>query len=265
MTRRLIGAKSGWGKSRELQRIVEANAPEKDYLLVLDLKDEYRGLVKGGLASHFIAGPRERDWTATDWQALLSANPKTVVARYRIGIEAWREACARMITAARRLAREGNEVVVVVEEAHFVAPQDGKLLDPVKGLATTGRGEGAASMWVSQRLAEVDETVVAQADERLLGGFTSDADLTKVGKSAEYPPEIHNPNAGTQQTEKYPPELLVDGVAIPLRKFSDDDGDTIGSEWIFSDDDGKIERRNTKGTEMQTTHYGKRATEIIDP
>jgi len=264
MTRRLIAAKSGWGKSRELQRIMEVNAPEKDYLLVLDLKDEYRGLVKGGLASHFIAGPREREWTATDWQALLSANPKTVVARYQIGIVEWRETCARLITAARRLAREGNEVVIVVEEAHFVAPQTGKLPDAVKGLATTGRGEGAASMWVTQRLAELDETVVAQADERLLGGFTSGNDLNKVGKSAEYPPEIHNPVAGTQRAEKYPTELLVDGEALPLRKFTKN-GDTVGSEWIFSDDDGNVQRQTTKGTEMQTTHYGTRATEIIDP
>lgn len=265
MTRRLYAAKSGWGKSRELQRTIETNIPAVDYLVLLDLKDEYRGLVDGGLARRFIGGPNESDWPASRWRSLLESNPKLVICRYEVDVETWREMCAAIVSAARSLARGGATVQVVIEEAHFVAPQKGGLPDPIKGLATTGRGEGAASIWVTQRLAELEETVIAQADERLLGGFTSDNDLNKVAASAEYPKEIHNPNAGVQPATSYPDELHVDGEAIPLRRFEDDDGSMVGSEWIYSDDSGEIERRNTKGTDMETEHIGQEATEILDP
>ncbi|MFU1780713.1 ATP-binding protein [Haloarcula japonica] len=178
-----------------------------------------------------------------------------MVARHSdVGVEAWRKLAARVIEAARAL----GDVLVVIDEAHFVAPQRGKVPAAVKGLATTGRGEGASSIWVTQRLSEAEETVISQCQARLLGGFESSADLGKVDAITEYPTDVHNPQV--TYVPNLPVRLEPRGRKEPhsLQKHIED-GDTVGSEWIYSDNTGKRERRNTRGlaASMQSTHYGK--------
>ena len=57
-----------------------------------------------------------------------------------------------------------------------------------------------------------------------------------------------------------PDELEPSGRETPesLQKHVEGD-DTVGSEWIYSDNEGTRERRNTRGLagEMTSTHYGK--------
>lgn len=266
MTRRLLAAMSGWGKSYHAQGIMEASAPAFDQFVVLDYKDEYRGLVLGGLAKHFIVGPRETAWTTADWRAFLERNPKVVLARHQLPPETWREVCARIVQAVRQTAPTlDNGGLIAIDEAHFVAPQRGTVPDAIEGLATTGRGEGASSLWITQRLAKLEETVVSQADELLAGGFRSGNDRGKI--DPEYPEAIHNPEATA--VPALPSELQVDGENLPLRKFTEigDDGEehTVGSEWVYSDDGGNRERRNTQGMSMETTHYGKEGHPLRDP
>lgn len=247
----LIAAESGWGKSWYSQAWIEANVPEYDYALVLDFKDEYRGLVKADLASHWIAGPTERDgWDVGTWRSVLEDNPGLVVARYD-GLDpgGWREVCATAIAAAR--SADGS-ALVAVDEAHFVAPQREGYPDPIKGLATTGRGEGVASLWITQRLTELDETIVSQCQGRVLGGFGSNRDLDKVRPVCEYPVEVHDPRrddvAGV-------PEDLGGPTAPPVRKWADGDG-IEGSEWVYSDTSGERRRIDTREIDMESTHYG---------
>lgn len=265
MTRRITAAKSGWGKGWLTQRTIEENVDEFDRVLLLDQKDEYRGLLPLGFR-HFIAGPREQSMGSAEYRTLIDNNPRLIVTSHGLSPEEWRDAAGSAVAAARRLAQQrGEEILIVVEEAHFLAPQRGSLPAAIKGLATTGRGEGAASIWVTQRLAELEETVIAQADEYLLGGFTSDADLTKVGAGIEYPTPIHNPRVGKQDPESYPEGCLVDGEARPIRAFTDDNDSVCGSEWLFSDDAGRVERRDSREYSLQTEHYGGDAPEIADP
>jgi hypothetical protein len=260
----LLAAQSGWGKSFKAQHVMEENIPEYRHVVVLDFKDEYRGLVKAGLADWWIAGPKERKWRESHWRAFLEQNPKVVLARHdRIDEESWREIAAAVISAARNL----GDVLVVVDEAHFVAPQRGKVPDAVRGLATTGRGEGASSVWVSQRLSEMEETVLSQCQARLLGGFESSADLSKVDAITEYPTDLHNPQVRT--VRNVPEELLANSHGRStgpdsLQRHEDDDGNTIGSEWIYSDNSGDRERRSTRGLadEMVSTHFGAQGKNI---
>jgi hypothetical protein len=260
----LLAAQSGWGKSAKAQNVMEENVPEYERMVVLDYKDEYRGLVKADLAEWFIVGPDEADWSVAKWVAFLRKNPKVVVARHRLNASMWKEVAARIIAAARRL----GDILVVVDEAHFVAPQKTKIPKATKGLATTGRGEGASSIWVSQRLSEMEETVISQCQARLLGGFESSADLGKVAKVVEYPEELHNPQAGL--VSHVPEELIADqwsdadASAGALRKFENDEGQTIGSEWIYSDNTGERRRIDTRGMfeDMRSTHYGAQGKNI---
>ncbi len=251
---------SGWGKSYHAQAIMEASIPEFDYVPILDFKDEYRGLVKAGLASHFIVGPRELGWSTGTWREFLEANGAVVLARHKLTPEQWQTVAARVATAARRLAPDSRGSLVVIDEAHFIAPQRGTVPDAIEGLATTGRGEGASSLWITQRLAKLEETIVSQADETLAGGFRSSNDRAKL--DPEYPEALHNPEANTVPT--LPEELQADGQNIPLRKFTDG-GSTVGSEWVYSNDSGDLERRDTRDMEMKTTHHGAEGNPIQDP
>ncbi|WP_459194708.1 ATP-binding protein [Halosimplex sp. J119] len=251
----LLAAQSGWGKSFKAQHVMEENIPEYEHVVVLDYKDEYRGLPKAGLARWWIAGPRELKWSPEAWKEFIEENGKVVLARHeRVRAEQWREMAARVISGARRT----GDVLIVIDEAHFVAPQKKKVPEAVSGLATTGRGEGASSIWVTQRLSKAEEDVVSQCQARLLGGFESSADLNKVENITEYPKDLHNPQI--RSVPRAPEELLPPNRDEPmsLQKHVED-GDTVGSEWIYSDNEGTRERRNTRGlaAEMDSTHYGK--------
>jgi len=256
----LLAAQSGWGKSFKTQHVIEQNLAEYDHVLVLDYCDEYRGLVKEGLASWWIAGARERGWSASTWHDFVAANRKVVLARHdRMTTDEWQAVCAAAIKGVRRL----GDVLIVVDEAHFVAPQDGAVPDSIEGLATTGRGEGASSIWVTQRPAKAEETVVAQCQARLLGGFESDADLSKIGGITEYNEDLHNPGERTPAVaEDLHPEDRT--TPVSLQKHKNDDGDTIGSEWVYSDNSGERERQSTEGLadQMASTHYGRQGKGI---
>jgi len=257
----LLAAQSGWGKSFKTQHVIEQNLPEYDHVLVLDYKDEYRGLVLEDLARLWIAGPRETGWSSATWHDFLAENKKVVLARHdQMTKDEWTQICAAAIRGARRL----GDVLIVVDEAHFVAPQSGKVPSAIEGLATTGRGEGASSIWITQRPAKAEETVVAQCQARLLGGFESDADLSKIGGITEYPEDLHNP--GNERVPGAPDALLPEDRETPesLQKTENEDGDTVGSEWIYSDNTGERERRDTEGVaeEMASTHYGRQGKGI---
>lgn len=250
----LVAAQSGWGKSFKAQHVIERNIPDYEHAIVLDFKDEYRGLVKSGFADWWIAGPREMRWSKGQWRQFIDENQKTVLARHNnLTASDWRDLSADVIAAARDV----GEVVIAVDEAHFVAPQKSKVPEPVVGLATTGRGEGASSIWITQRLSKAEEDVISQCMARLLGGFESTADLGKVDGITEYPVDVHNPQV--RDVAGLPDVLRPDDRDTPmsLQKHVED-GDTVGSEWIYSDNTGTRERRDTRGLdeEMTSTHYG---------
>lgn len=259
MTNQIFSAQSGWGKSYFCQAHIESNIEDYDCVAVLDYSDEYRGAAKAKLAKHWIAGPKERGWQADAWGGLLEKNPKVVIARHSLTEGQWSDVCAKIARAARNLSGD-DSVLIVIDEAHFVAPQSGKLDPALKALATTGRGENVSSMWVTQRLQELHETVIAQCQSRMLGGFQSDRDLNKI--NVEYPRQVHKPGSGT--VHGLPEELHADEGPVALRKF-EQDGKTVGSEWVYSDDSGTLERIDTRKVTMQSTHYGRQGKPLRRP
>jgi hypothetical protein len=69
-------------------------------------------------------------------------------------------------------------------------------------------------MWVTQRLTELEETVLAQTVARYLGGFESDNDLRKIRPITEYPEEVHR--SGGHPVSGLPDSLEADGGAVPF-------------------------------------------------
>ncbi len=256
----LFAAASGYGKSYHCQAFVEENTENYDHLILLDYKDEYRGLVKAGFCKHWLIGQREHThFTTRHWRELLAQNPRLVLARQTgpdgLDIPEWRETCGRIVGVLDSL--EGS-VLVVVDEAHWVAPQREQAPDPITSLATTGRGEKKSAMWVTQRITEIEETVIAQCTARMLGGFESDNDLKKIKPVLDYPARAHK--TGGHRVPGLPDDLHApDEGAISVRKWTETNaGQTrvTASEWLWSDDAGNMDRVNTGELSMQSQHVG---------
>lgn len=266
-----MGAKSGHGKSWNLQLWLENNLPDQDFAVVMDYKDEYRGLIKGvppstpdtDLCEWFIAGPEEVSLSPDAWQRIIEAGGRIIVARYRIDGEEWRTVVGNVAAACRRIYEDHPKakILFAVDEAHIAAPQRTGYPEATKKAATTGRGEGLSSMWVTQRFAELCETIIAQWDEQILGGFSSDADLDKI--SVDYPADVHDMRAST--TPPLPEPLQVDGGRnVPVRLFKES-GTTVGSEWVRSNDSGLLERIDTRNETLKSTHYGSEGQTLKSP
>lgn len=256
MSRALLGAKSGHGKSWLCQQRVEKEIPNYPIVVLADYKDEYRGLAKAGLAKWLGVGQSEAGLSVADWQELLRENRTLVVAR-SVTEETWQEVVARISRALRDMPKDS---LIVIDEAHFVAPQRGSYPEEIEGLATTGRGEGVSSMWVTQRLAKLDETVVSQADMRILGAFTNKNDLGKIEGVVPYPVEVHNRTLEPAEIPRTPDEI----TDPPVSKF-EQDGQTVGSEWVWSDDSGTIRWVDTRNLSMDSTHYGPEGNSLTIP
>jgi hypothetical protein len=245
----LLAAKTNWGKSWFAQATTEQNAPEYDRVVLADYKSEYAGLVEYGLCQQYPVDQRDIGVSAAAWQSLIERNDGVRLDRGGVGDGDWREIMESVAIAARQSA---DSVLILIDEAHFVAPQRHGYPDAIKALATTGDAEGVSVLWVTQRPGELDETVIAQAQATLLGGFTSDNDLGKIGRVVEYPAAVHNPQAG--RVSGLPESLQRGGEPVPLERFEDDDGKTVGSEWVHSEG-GAFERLDSRETAMSSTHY----------
>jgi hypothetical protein len=149
-----------------------------------------------------------------------------------------------------------------VDEAHKVAPQKEVDPDAIETLATEGRGR-LAGVWVTQRLAKLDETPFGDMMVYVLGGFQSDADLRKVRGNIGYPGDVQKVKQG--RIPGLPEELHApDEGSVALRKFKEH-GRTVGSEWVYSDDDGRLRRINTRDLEMASMQYRPQSLDLSVP
>lgn len=261
-------ASSGYGKSYITQAISERNVERYDHVVVLDYKDEYRGLCSKdhGPApfKHWMAGPVEQQIGAAKWAEMIETNGHVVIARHpsEIDNEDWREIAAGIVTACRHHVT--GSTLIVLDEAHFLAPQSGSYPEPIKGLATTGRGEGNSAAWVTQRTAEIDKTILGASTARFVGGFNGRNDIKPFREVVDYPAEAHV--TGGHEVAGLPEELHVDEGPISVRKWTDiKNGEKIvtNSEWIYSDDSGEHKRlQSAEAFAPNCDHVGASGMEI---
>jgi hypothetical protein len=250
MSRELIAGQSGIGKSWLSQQRIESNLDAFDAVVGLDYCDEYRGLCKAGFAKWFAVGGAEAGISTDGWADLLRSTEAIVAAR-AVGAKRWREDVAPSVAHAARAI--SGDVLVAIDEAHFVARMRKTTPKAVKELATTGRGQGISSLWVTQRISTLDATVSSQCDRKLLGIFTDPNDIDRVDSIVSYPGEVHNPQKSRVRNL---PEELGDG---PLEETDP------GSEWIYSTRAGEYKRIDSSTLSMQSTHYGPEGSELDIP
>jgi hypothetical protein len=256
----LLAARTNWGKSYSAQAYAERNAYAVDRVVVVDYKDEFGGLVEYGLLERLTVPGGATSLERDDWAQVLRDNGNLQLARTGATDEEWRETIAIFLGA---LAERDERVFVLLDEAHRFAPQKKPYPDAFDTLSTTWHGEGMIVAWVTQRLAKLDTDIATQSQATLLGGFR-DADLNKVAQTVEYPREVHKADAERVDDKTLPAELLVDGEPLTLRRFADDEGNTIGSEWVYSDDT-TLRRENSQHWPMESTHYGSDRIRVAHP
>lgn len=253
----LIAAMSGWGKSYLAHAKTERNLPRTDYFVALDYDDEYRGLVEHfSQVKWFPVGPRERSKSAQWWLGFLRQNPKVVLPRYMLSDSEWREVSGEIAQAVRYVHEVESPTpmtLILIDEAHAVAPQKQKYPESIGKLAVAGRGENVSTIWVTQRLAMLDKDIVSQCHAQYIGGWIDPNDLNAI--SVEYPTDVHNPKK--EIVTGLPNELKPEGQgSIPVRQFTEGDN-LIGSEWIFSDERGTMKREDSRLVQMDSTHYAR--------
>jgi hypothetical protein len=258
-------AASGHGKSYGAQAVAELNIGDYDHVVVLDREDEFRGLCSKQCGpapcKHWLAGTRECDRFGPDaWGQLIEQNGDVVIGRLKSDLdgEDWRGIVADVVQAGRH--RVEGTCLFVIDEAHFVAPQGPAYPEPIKGLATTGRGEGNSAMWITQRPAEFDATVLGNSTARFVGGFTDSNDIGQFRDIVPYPADVHV--VGGHEVPGLPEELHApDAGAESVRKWTETtatgDERVRDSEWIYSDDDGTQRRlRSAQHWDPECEHVG---------
>lgn len=256
-----VGAKTNWGKSYATQYLAEQNIGEFEGLVILDYKDEYTGLVESFDVKRLTVPSGAENVSPAKWLAVLEEHRRVQLARTTATTEQFRQVAANVATA---LGRWELTAFVVIDEAHKVAPQS-QAPDPLVTLATTWHGDGYGVIWITQRWAEIETTIVAECEASLLGGFRDVNDLGRID-AVEYPPEIHQSVATRvdRPTRQIPDELLVDGEPLTLRRFEDDAGHTVGSEWVYADD-SNLRRIDSRDWQLESTHYGSDRKRISHP
>lgn len=243
-------AQSGWGKGYLTQWDTEKNADNVDYTVVLDYKDEYRGLIEGAGFSWAGVGDVEASLSVSEWKQIIENNPRLVLAR-AVNPEMWQKTAANV---SKALMKSQGSALCVIDEAHFVAPQVGSYPDGIEELATTGRGLSVSSTWISQRPQKLDETPISQADARFIGGFANDRDRDKIQGSIPYPVDVHDPGARS-----------VSGQFDEPVSKSKKNGVVTSSEWIYSEVDGSVKRLDSGTIDMDSPHYGGSDVELDRP
>lgn len=262
----VVSAVTGYGKGYLAHVLAERNIKGDTYdrVVILDTSDEFRGLVSTetgpGIASHWFAGPDEQaNWGPSVWQEMVDRNDALVVGRAVSKGDQWQDVASDVVLGCRR---SDHDVLIVIDESHGVAPEGEGYPDEIEDLATDGRTEGGSAtsaIWVTQRLAQLCKTVVGNCTARFIGGYQSTNDLDAIKDMLEYPKGVHV--IGGQPVPDLQEELHApDEGAISVRKWVEEgpDGEpqTVNSEWVYSDDSGKVERIESNRYNPECEHVG---------
>lgn len=253
-----FAAQTGWGKTYVSHSYIEQNAEDYDLTVVLDYKDEYSGLVETGHLKRMTAPSGAEDITPDQWRGIVDGLDGLQVVRAGLKDDQWQEVLANLILALEAM---DVSVFLVLDEAHRFAPQRNSYPEEISTLATTYHGDGFGVVWLFQRFAKIDKDVLGSCTASMLGGFGTTNDIDQLD-TIEYNADVHMMEK--TRVRHLSDDLCVDGEPLALRRFTDDEGHTVGSEWIYSEG-GDRRRLDSREFEMHSEHYGSDRKRIKHP
>jgi len=180
---------SGGGKSYAVRRLLEQLYMDMP-AIVVDREGEFFTLREQ--LDYFLAGGHGSDEPIpTDPHEIESLAERILQARMHSILdvepldneerqEFMREFLTGLIEAPKAL--RGKPILVVIDEAHFFAPQVGspQAKKAMHRLASLGRKRGLVPIFATQRLSEISKTVAAECHNRMIGMATLDVDVRRA-------------------------------------------------------------------------------------
>lgn len=190
LSRMLLTANSGAGKSWALRRLLEQTHGALQHL-VIDPEGEFYTLrerfdyVLAGRGGDCPAEPRSAALLA---RRLLELGTSAVLDIYELPPGDRRRFVRIFLESLIDAPRElWHPVLVVLDEAHAFAPEKGhgeaESSDAVARLMAQGRKRGFAGVLATQRFSKLSKDVAAEANNVLIGRAALDTDLKRVGDS----------------------------------------------------------------------------------
>jgi uncharacterized protein DUF87 len=193
-SRLLVQANSGGGKSWALRRLLEQTAPHVQQLII-DPEGEFSTLREK--FDYVIAAPHDGDAVATPKTAallarrLLESGVSAILDIYDLKAHERQQFVKRFLDALINAPRAlWHPVMVVVDEAHTFAPQNGsaEALSSVIDLATRGRKRGQCLVLATQRLSKLHKDAAAEMLNKLVGRTGLDVDVKRAADELGFTP-----------------------------------------------------------------------------
>lgn len=186
----VITANSGAGKSFLIRRAMELTNGDVQQIIFdvegdfVTLREKYDYLLVGNNGDLFF-DPERSDFTdkvRTFAQQLRELRVSTIIDLSDLRFEERDAFIAFLLDALIEVPRKlWNPCLVVIDEAHLFAPQNGSTqsLSVVKDLMTRGRKRGLGGILATQRLSELNKTVADTAN-KLIGRTGLDVDQRRA-------------------------------------------------------------------------------------
>lgn len=185
-SRLLIQANSGGGKSWAIRKLLE-ETHGKVQQIVLDIEGDFASLrekydfILAGKGGDIEANPKIAEILA---HKVLELGVSIVIDLYELKQPERIKFVARFLDAMTNAPKTlWHPVLVVIDEAHIFAPENGKAesSSAVIDIATRGRKRGYCAVLATQRLSKLNKDVAAECINKMIGRTGLDIDMKRAG------------------------------------------------------------------------------------
>ncbi|HVL86419.1 MAG TPA: DUF87 domain-containing protein, partial [Candidatus Thermoplasmatota archaeon] len=187
----LVSGKSGSGKSFFAGWMASQFKERGKALVIWDKKNEYRGLAVALFVLNQAAFAKVRQAKHKFFLRLIEKHPSLRIVPQGLTLDEMLEAFDHLAHAVY----ERGETVLLVEEAHVVAPQ-GQTPRYAQILVTDARTTANDLIMVTQRVQLLDTTMASQANVRVAFKMTDLNDLKRVSSYFQNPAPGRFSNVG---------------------------------------------------------------------
>lgn len=188
VTRMLIQASSGAGKSWAIRRLLEQSHGAVQHIVIdpegefFTLREKYDYVLAAKQGGDTAVDPRTAGLLA---ERLLELKVSAILDLYELKIDQRVEFVRRFLEALIDAPKKlWHPALIVVDEAHAFCPEKEKSesSSAVKDLCTRGRKRGFAAILATQRLAKLAKDAAAECGNKLIGRTNLDIDLERACK-----------------------------------------------------------------------------------
>jgi hypothetical protein len=187
LTRMLVQASSGAGKSWLLRRLLEQSHGKVQQIVIdpegefSSLREKYDYVLAARKGGDTLADPRTAKLLA---ERLLEIGVSAILDIYELSardrVSFVRLFLEALVDAPKKL---WHPVLVVLDEAHVYCPEKdaAESADAVKGLCSRGRKRGFCAVLATQRLSKLAKDAAAECNNKLIGRSSLDVDMARAG------------------------------------------------------------------------------------